>query len=50
MTKNELNAWVEERYDALMHEGKHGHYETLFKVVQEAIALVQNDPLEVATA
>lgn len=36
-SKTERNAWVELRYDALMAEGKHGHYETLFRIVREAI-------------
>lgn len=36
-SKEERNAWVAQRYDALMAEGKHGHYETLFRVVREAV-------------
>lgn len=36
-TAVERNAWVELRYDALMAEGKHGHYETMFRVVREAV-------------
>lgn len=31
------NARVQDRYDQLMHEGKHGHYETMFQVVREEI-------------
>jgi hypothetical protein len=29
------NERVQARYDALMREGSHGHYETLFRVVRE---------------
>ena len=49
--KTRLNLWVQTRYDELMAEGKHGHYETLFKIVQEAIAREANalrDKLAVA--
>jgi hypothetical protein len=35
--KNARNARVSARYDALMAEGKHGHYETLFRVVREEV-------------
>ena len=35
--KNERNARVQARYDELMSEGKHGHYETMFQVVREEI-------------
>lgn len=35
--KTERNARVQRRYDELMAEGKHGHYETLFRVVREEI-------------
>lgn len=31
------NTRVSERYDALMAEGKHGHYETMFRIVREEI-------------
>lgn len=31
----EINPRAQRRYDELMAEGKHGHYETLFKVVNE---------------
>ena len=31
------NRRVQDRYDELMHEGKHGHYETMFRVVREEI-------------
>lgn len=33
----ERNARVAARYDELMREGKHGHYETLFRVVREEV-------------
>jgi hypothetical protein len=36
-TKEARNARVQARYDELMHEGKHGHYETLFRVVAEEL-------------
>lgn len=35
--KEKRNKWAQTRYDALMSEGKHGHYETLFRVVREAV-------------
>lgn len=35
--KNERNARVQARYDELMREGKHGHYETMFRVVREEV-------------
>lgn len=38
---NERNARVQARYDELMREGKHGHYETLFKVVNEEVARLE---------
>ena len=31
------NARVQHRWDELMREGKHGHYETLFRVVREEV-------------
>ena len=31
------NARVQARYDELMREGKHGHYETMFRVVREEV-------------
>ena len=31
------NARVQARYDELMHEGKHGHYETMSRVVREEV-------------
>lgn len=35
--KNDRNARVQRRYDDLMAEGKHGHYETMFRVVREEV-------------
>jgi cytidylate kinase len=35
--KAERNKRVQARYDELMAEGKHGHYETLFRVVREEL-------------
>jgi hypothetical protein len=35
--KVERNARVQARYDELMAEGKHGHYETMFRVVREEV-------------
>lgn len=39
--KTELNAFVQALYDQKMREGKHGHYETLFHCVHQAIARVE---------
>lgn len=36
-SKNQLNARVQARYDELRREGKHGHYESMFRVVQEEL-------------
>lgn len=38
-TENRLarNIRVQRRYDELMREGRHGHYETLFRVVREEV-------------
>jgi hypothetical protein len=36
-TKANRNARVQHRWDELMQEGKHGHYETLFRVVREEV-------------
>jgi hypothetical protein len=33
--KTERNRRVQKRYDELMAAGKHGHYETMFRVVRE---------------
>ncbi len=38
--KTALNAFVQDLYDAKMREGKHGHYETLFHCVHQAIKRV----------
>ena len=35
--KNERNARIQARYDELIADGKHGHYETMFMVVREEI-------------
>ncbi len=35
--KTTMNKFVQERYNQLCAEGKHGHYETMFRVVHEAI-------------
>ena len=37
MNKDERNAIVERRYDELRAEGKHGHYECMFRVVHEIV-------------
>ena len=33
-TKTERNCRVQKLYDELMTEGKHGHYETMFRIVR----------------
>jgi hypothetical protein len=38
--KTELNRFVQSLYDEKMQEGKHGHYETMFYVVHQAIKKV----------
>lgn len=35
--KTQRNCRVQARYDELMREGKHGHYETMFRVVREEV-------------
>lgn len=35
---DDMPARVQRRYDTLMLEGKHGHYETLFQIVREELA------------
>ena len=35
--KTELNCFAQDLYDQKMQEGKHGHYETMFHVVHQAI-------------
>lgn len=42
--KTELNAFVQNLYDEKMREGKHGHYETMFHVVHQAIKRVTTPP------
>jgi hypothetical protein len=37
--KTKRNFRVKARYDELMREGKHGHYETMFRVVREEVEL-----------
>jgi hypothetical protein len=37
LEKRDRNARVQARYDELRAEGKHGHYETMFRVVREEI-------------
>lgn len=34
---NERNARVQRRYDEMMQAGRHGHYETMFRVVKEEV-------------
>ena len=38
--KTEMNCFVQDLYDKKMKEGKHGHYETMFHVVHQAIKRV----------
>jgi hypothetical protein len=38
--KTQINKRVQARYDFLMEQGKHGHYETMFKCVHEELALL----------
>ena len=38
--KTEMNCFVQELYDRKMCEGKHGHYETMFHCVHQAIKRV----------
>jgi hypothetical protein len=38
--KTDMNAYVQNMYDSKMQEGKHGHYETLFHCVHQAIKRV----------
>jgi hypothetical protein len=38
--KTEINKFVQDLYDKKMQEGKHGHYETMFHVVHQAIKRV----------
>jgi hypothetical protein len=38
--KTEMNCFVQDLYDKKMQQGKHGHYETMFHVVHQAIKRV----------
>ena len=38
--KTEMNCFIQDLYDKKMQEGKHGHYETMFHVVHQAIKRV----------
>lgn len=40
------NERVTARYDELIHEGKHGHYETLYRIVQEETDLSRREAAE----
>ena len=40
--KTEMNCFVQDLYDKKMQEGKHGHYETMFHVVHQAIKRVSS--------
>jgi hypothetical protein len=44
--KTQRNFRVKSRYDELMREGKHGHYETMFRVVREEIDRLSASPPE----
>jgi len=47
--KTARNARVQRRYDELMREGRHGHYETMFRVVREEVeAALAAEPPEPA--
>lgn len=35
--ENDLNKYIQEKWDELWAQGKHGHYETLFQVCRDAI-------------
>jgi len=41
--KSARNARVQSRYDALMIEGRHGHYETMFRVVREEVEALHEE-------
>lgn len=40
---NERNKRVQTRWDELRAQGKHGYYETLFRVVMEEVVRAQNE-------
>jgi hypothetical protein len=42
--KTEMNCFVQELYDKKMQEGKHGHYETMFHCVHQAIKKLYTTP------
>jgi hypothetical protein len=44
--KTEINFFVQDLYDKKMQEGKHGHYETMFHVVHQAIKRATPPQLE----
>ncbi len=46
--KIQINRRVQARYDELMREGKHGHYETMFRVVHEERAAASQEMLHEA--
>jgi hypothetical protein len=41
--KTARNRRVQARYDELMRQGKHGHYETMFRVVHEEVDRAQTE-------
>jgi len=43
--KEAINAFVSRRYDELMAEGKHGHYETMYKVLYECMVKARDGEL-----
>lgn len=47
--KIEINQRVQARYDELMLEGKHGHYETMFRVVHEELERLDEDRIFIDT-
>ena len=48
--KTEMNSFVIDLYDKKMQEGKHGHYETMFHVVHQAIKRVAPPQQQAALA
>ena len=48
--KTQINRRVQERFDALMKEGAHGIYETVFRIVHEERADASHDLLLCAEA
>ena len=44
--KTEMNGFVQDLYDKKMQEGKHGHYETMFHVVHQAIKRATPQPAQ----